>query len=454
MITSRRLLLRSAAGVGGTVLGAAMLSPSPASAAATTAAAQPGATLALNGVSGSVVLDLSQADTFTCTLTGETTFTFVNWPATTQDGHPVTTEPTVVARQDATGGHGMHFGNVTWLPEGSTPVFDTAANQVNVTAFLSVDAGTTVYGQGGWFEPSGGGFGVYGDGSDGDVVLDGTNTYPFLGKSHNATNNTDYYWLLRDVYLSSLAVVPGTVLQLAGGGTPAFRLFCAGTLNVAAGAQIVTYVNHEASGATGGSDTTGGSVSPGANGPNGSATNGAGAAGRGVLGQNGTGTDGGPAGNGGANASGAAGGAGGTAALPAGYSLPRALPWASMMAAYGPNVTGTTQFFPGGASGGAGAGDGTKTAGGGGAGGNPLFIAARTLVNNGAIVAQGGAGGNAAGGNAGGGGGGQGGPIMLISSGYAGTGVISSRGGKAGNGVGSGKNGAAGGASWTVLLEN
>ncbi|GAA2150992.1 hypothetical protein GCM10009760_45910 [Kitasatospora kazusensis] len=430
MSTTRRSILLSAAGVGGAALGAgAVTAPTASAATAATPVYPSTSTVALGNVSGSAVLDLSAAATFTCTVTGDTVFTFTNWPTGS-----VATEPTVIATQDGTG-HTISFSGVTWLPGGTPPLFQTGPHQVDISCFFSDDNGSTVYGQGG--TSAGGGFGVYGDGSDGPAVLDGTATYPsFLGKSGS------YYWLLRDVYLSSLAVAPGITLQLGGGDTPPFRLFCSGLVSIAATGGVAVYTNSSAAKAAGGS------LLPGAWGPAGGT--GAGAAGANVLGQSGK-----SAGQGGAAKSGAtAGGAAGVSSLPAGYSLPRALPWAAQMAAFGPNVTGTTQFFPGGASGGAGAGDGSAAGGAGGAGGSPLFIAACNLVNNGSIISYGGRGGAAAGGNAGGGGGGQGGPLMLVHSSYSGSGAVASTGGPGGAGAGSGASGTAGGASWITRLVN
>jgi hypothetical protein len=425
----------SAATVSGAILGATTAALPSAAAVEATPVYPSTATVALGDVSGSVKLDLAKGATFTCTIVGNTVFTFINWPA-----GAVSTEPTVISTQDETG-HTISFTGVTWLPGGTVPLFQTGAGQVDINCFVSDDNGTTVYGQGG--DSAGGGFGVYGDGSDGAAVLDGTNTYPFLGKSNG------YYWLTRDVYLSSLAVAPGITLQLAGGATATFRLFCSGTVSIAAGGKIVTYINTNSVGPTGGSNLTTGSLKPGATGPGGGT--GAGTAGTSVLGQSDL-----SAGKGGAAKSGATvGGAAGVSDLTLGCnSLPRALPWAATMAAYGPNVTGTTQFFPGGASGGAGAGDGTNKGGAGGVGGNPLFIAARNLINNGSVIAYGGAGGAATTGDAGGGGGGQGGPVMLIHGAYAGSGTLASSGGAGGARSGTGAAGAAGGPSWIIRLAN
>src|SRR5690348_9862018 len=214
MAASRRALLLSTVGVSGAALAATLADAPPAYAAGYAA----GTTRALGPVSGAVALDLSVADTFTCIVTGATQFSFT-YGAPAPDPM-VTIEPTVILTQDQTGGHQIAFSNVTWLPAGTAPAFAVGANQSGIACFLTPDAGTTVYGQGA--VETGGGFGVYGDGSDGAIVLDGTtpNPYPFLGTGSQA----NYYWAVRDIHATSVTVAPGCTLQLAGGGTAPFRL--------------------------------------------------------------------------------------------------------------------------------------------------------------------------------------------------------------------------------------
>ena len=441
MVSSRRSVLLTTMGLSGAALGASVAEAPAASAAAYSL---PSGTIQnLGSVSGAVTLDLSVGDTFTCTVTGSTQFAFAYSAGAPSPA--VTIEPTVIVTQDATGGRQIAFTNVTWLPAGASPVFPTGANQATVVSFLTPDFGTTVYGQA-TVEMSGG-FGAYGDGSDGAIVLDGSTPTPsFLGSGSN------YYWALRDIYASSVTIASGYFLQLGGGGTAPYRLYCTGSVTINGG-SIVTWPV-ESSGAKGGVQLTAGSLVPGGNGPNGSGAAAAGAAGVGVIGAPGSGSTL-AGGAGGANSSGKAGGAGGAAAAPTGMGggiLPRALPQAGTMSIT--DGTGATHYFGGGASGGAGAGDGSNAGGAGGAGGYPLFVAAATIVNAGTIEASGGGGGNAAGGNAGGGGGGQGGPIMLITSSYLGSGKISSPGGPGGAGAGSGAAGSAGGPGWIVQLTN
>lgn len=389
-------------------------------------------TVSLGSTSGTVICDLSLGSTFLASVTGSTVFQFSGWPSGTR-----VTEPTVIATQDATG-HSITFTGISWLPTGSPPPsFQVGANQVNITSFFSVDNGVTIYGQGG--SATGGGFGVYGDGSDGAVILDGTNTYSFLGKSGST------YWLTRDTFFSAVSVASGVTLQLGGGGTAVFRLLCTGTASVASGGFLTTAINTAAAGATGGSNLTTGTMVPGANGPSGTT-------GGGVVGTSVAGANGGFGGRGGnANAGGTLSGLNGTSALPTGASLPRAIPWASALSYL---VNGVLSYYPGGASGSPGAGDGTNAGGGAGAGGNTLWAAVQNLTNAGTIKSTGGNGAAGVGGNAGGGGGGQGGPVVLIYGAYSGAGTITSTGGNGGAAAGTGTAGASGGAGWIVKLVN
>lgn len=387
------------------------------------------ASVSLGNVTGSVNVDLSLASTFTCTVTGDVVFTFINWPSGS-----VANEPTIIAKQDATG-HTITFSGITWLPSGTPPLFQTGANQVNITSFFSADNGTTIYGQGG--SATGGGFGTYGDGADGAVILDGTNTYPaFMGKSGN------FYWLTRDIYPSSLTLSGGSTLQVGTGVS--YRIVCNGTVSVASGCFISATVLTNGTGATGGTQGTTGTLVAGPNGPNGTTAGG-------VVGTNVAGLNGGFGGRGGNAGGGNVSGVNGVALQPTGASLPRALPWAASISYL---VNGTTGYYPGGATGSPGAGDGTNAGGGAGAGGNQVYMAVQNLVNNGTIRSVGGNGGNSAGGNAGGGGGGQGGPVVLIYGTYSGTGVVSSPGGNGGTATGTGSVGAGGGSGWIVKLVN
>jgi hypothetical protein len=99
-------------------------------------------------------------------------------------------------------------------------------------------------------------------------------------------------------------------------------------------------------------------------------------------------------------------------------------------------TTLTTREFQGGTGGGSGLNVGAGL-GGGGAGVCAVF--ARTVVNAGSITATGGNGGNASGAtNGGGGGGGGGGVVVLAYETYSGAGTVTAAGGLGGNKVGTG----------------
>lgn len=68
---------------------------------------------------------------------------------------------------------------------------------------------------------------TFGDGSDGAVTLDGTNTYAFLSKSGSV------YTMTRDIYCTNLTINSGSTLEPAG-----FRIFVNGTFS---GAGTVRY---------------------------------------------------------------------------------------------------------------------------------------------------------------------------------------------------------------------
>jgi hypothetical protein len=388
-------------------------------------------TVNLGDVSGLTLLNLSLGSVFKCRVIGSTVFQFVNWPTGT-----TTTVPEVEAQQDSVG-HSISFSGITWLPDGSPPAFLVGGNQVNITEFRSSDNGTTIYGQAG--SASGGGFGFYGDGSDGAITLDGTSTYPFLDKSGA------FYTMIRDIYATNLTLAAGASLRPGVGKS--FRIVVQNTLSIATGAFVSSAIGLQASASTGGSNLAGGSFAPGVDGPNGST--GVGVDGASVAGQ--SGGFGGRGGNGtGLNL----GGAPGLATLPTGETLPRALPNAFTLARFGYQVPGSLLWWQGGAAGGSGGGDGTNPGGGGGCGGMIVHITARSIINNGTIQSIGGNGGTVTVGNVGGGAAGQGGPIVLIRSSYSGSGLVRSLGGTGGLGHGTGTNGASGGPGWVIQLTN
>ena len=112
--------------------------------------------------------------------------------------------------------------------------------------------------------------------------------------------------------------------------------------------------------------------------------------------------------------------------------------------------------FTGGGGGGSGASQGDLSGGGGG-GASGMWIAARTVSNSGSITSNGGAGGNATtavGPGAGGGGGGGGGIVWLITKTAPGSvGTVTANGGAGGTGFGNGLAGTAGTAGAVVIVQ-
>jgi hypothetical protein len=331
---------------------------------------------------------------------------------------------------------------------------------------------------------AGAGFAFGGDGSDGAVSMDGTNTYAaFASTSGSAPNFV--YTLTRDVFASTFSVAAGKTLNTAN-----FRIFAQTSVSVSGTVQ-----NNGGNGAAGtgvggaNAQTTAGLGLPQAwsttNGANGGAAKG-GTTGAGGVGNNGsaalaTGTvrcvvsisgvagggAGGTGGTSGANVGGAGGtgGAAGTSTTPA-YAPPREPNCA--LAGRAQVYVGSSGGEPfiaaphsgGGAGGGSGAGDGTNTGGNGGAGGGAggaggnMVISSPTItVNSGATVScnggiggtgangTAGAAGNAAGGGGGAGGsGGPGGLVMLIYHSYSNAGTVQAAGGAGGTGGAPGTN--------------
>ena len=93
--------------------------------------ATPGVVISLGSVSGTVSCDLSQGIAFTATLTGNTTFQFINWPSGL-------VEPEIYTVQDSTGGRTISITGVAWEPTGSTPTFSTSPNAVNIIPVGSI----------------------------------------------------------------------------------------------------------------------------------------------------------------------------------------------------------------------------------------------------------------------------------------------------------------------------
>ena len=278
--------------------------------------------------------------------------------------------------------------------------------------------------------------GLFGDGSDGSVTFDGTNTFPGFASTTGSAPNL-VYTLTRDVFATTFTVSSGKTLNPAG-----YRIFCMGA---GSNAGTIQYLGANASGATAGVGPGGGTLQPPGNGATG--VTGVGAQAGAVNGTSGVGA-------GGAGGTGTAG-AGGAARNPSSTTaFPVRLPSAALAGvSVGKNIA-AVQSPAGGIGGSAGAGDGTTgTGGGGGSGGGIIIIFAWSFSNTGTITVAGGNGGNGSlgtGAAAGGGGGGGGGDIIVytLSAWTAGTTTVT--GGSGGALAGTGTAGSAGG-SGTVL---
>lgn len=333
---------------------------------------------------------------------------------------------------------------------------------------------------------------LYGDGSDGAVVLDGTNTFSFLTKVSST------YSLQRDTYFTDVTISSGCTLNPNG-----YMIFVSGTLTRNGTGLISFNGNGGGTGGAGGNGAHSASASGGTAGsagaavaagtvpaaPAGKAGGAGGAADPSSSSSGNNGTNGGTATNG-LGSDGSAGGTGGsggnsqfsgasagTAGTGGSANITSLIPhdlfplrtlanWISgVWTRYGANGGSG-----GGSGGGGGSRNGTDSGGGGGGGGGSgssggfIFVFAKTIVasnTNALCQASGGAGGNGGnggqgstnagneGGGGGGGGGGAGGPGGIIVLVYSScdqtvTSIISVAGGTAGA-LGAG--GASGGGS-------
>lgn len=234
--------------------------------------------------------------------------------------------------------------------------------------------------------------GIFGDASDGDVVVSGSTP------------------LTSAKFYEDLTVQAGGVLSPAG-----FVVLAKKTITVDSGGVIRRNGNVGTTSRTGGAALSGGSLG-------GSQAGSAGGTYADALG-----------GSGGAGGAGSGGSAqaGGVAEAPAaGDGAYRALPYAAHGHAIG---GGNLTLLKGGAGGGYGGdGGGSNDGGGGGSGGGVIILAAPTITIEGTIEALGGAGADGDGAGSGPGGGGGGGLIYLIYRSKTGAGTVSVAGGAAG----------------------
>lgn len=274
---------------------------------------------------------------------------------------------------------------------------------------------------------------LLGDGSDGNITLDGVTAYP--GTFGTPAGNV--YTQVRTVFCTVLTVNAGVTLKPNN-----YPVLCTQAF---INNGTVQANGNNAAGSGGGANLGSGLYFGGrGGGSGGTGVSGAGANGGGA-------TVGNTGGNGGAGTSGAAGLAGAgvqvTAANAAFVLRNQEAALTGCMFGGAPvNPMGT------GSGGGGGGSDASSNAGGGGGGGGSIIcISAPAIVNNGTFSATGGNGAAGAAGNAGGGGGGSGGAILTYSTGaIQGSNTQTVTGGALGAGVGTGANGVAGGAGFIL----
>lgn len=283
--------------------------------------------------------------------------------------------------------------------------------------------------------------GEYGNGVDGTVNMDGTNTFSSFATTSGSAPNF-VYTLTRDVVCDTLTVASGKTLNTANYRIIAkTKIQVDGTMTVAGG---------NASGATGGTAITFGCLGGGQAGVTASGT-GSGFNGNNWASGNNLGSMGGTGGAGG-TAGANVGGTGGTVSAPksnAGsgltlYRLPTALS-GCMLTNY--------NAITGGASGGTGGSATASLGGGSGAGGGCMILAAPIFTGSGTITAAGGNGGNGSTNGAGGGGGGGGWLVMLYQN-IAPSLTITAAGGAGGSGAGTGGNGSSGSNGLVIQILN
>lgn len=282
---------------------------------------------------------------------------------------------------------------------------------------------------------------LFGDGSDGAVAMDGTNTYAAF-----ASKSSGNYTLTRDVFATTLALTNNATLNTAG-----FRVYATVSVSVASGSTLFRKggVGSDGSGGTGGAagTTTGGST------PNGGA-GAAGANGPSANGNNATNVTDGLGANGGAGG-GSGSSSGGTGATVTAYSGAFQSAWLfeALM-----NTGTLTALKGGGGGGGGGSGNGgaiNAGGGGGGGGGGVLWVSAQaiTISSGGVAHADGGAGGRGStSSNSGGGGGGGGGKVFFRYRTYTNSGTVRANGGAGGNFGSSGSVGTAGSNTGTAAV--
>lgn len=220
-----------------------------------------------------------------------------------------------MGRQIAIPRSAWEFNGVLYLPHLAAP---PRRPKSGISAFyidsdgdahvLEPDGTNTELGSG---AGGGGGLAIFGDGSDGDLNLDGTNTYSGLVTTSGSAPNL-VYSLARDIMANDFIVAASKSVDLNG-----YRLYCKGTLTVNGTAHrdgLAASGISQGPGLSNSNRPLGGSQA-GANGRN--------TAGAGNTSSGGTNITGGAGGAGGA-AGGNAGGGGGGVTLSIAFGSPRA----------------------------------------------------------------------------------------------------------------------------------
>lgn len=330
----------------------------------------------------------------------------------------------------------------------SLPVDTDTANSASIYQPLKVLADYVTY------STLAVGGGLFGDGSDGNVVM--TTGGVSGGTSWGTLIAGVQYKLTRDVYFESLSIT-GAALNEVGIYANGFRVFVRSSLTINNYGWITASGWYP--GISGASSVTAGTILNGALGSSGATgAPAAGVAAPGALSLSGSG---------GAPGAGSIGGSASGGAVTAPASAQQVVrSYAPSTFGYLLSVNGSASataptFYTlgGGGSGGGGGGDSTNAGGAGGNGGGVLCVAARTvsLFDPSCLSAPGQKGSNALAGNAGGGGGGGGGTVLLAASSCNATLTATSccPGGTGGTKTGTGANGAAGSngtALWIKVL--
>lgn len=315
-------------------------------------------------------------------------------------------------------------GSAPTVSDDNTRGYSVGSEWINTTTNLYYKALSVATGAAVWQLQPAGPFNyanVFGDGSDGAIVFDGSTLHNGYSALSGGT-----YTLSRDIYATTVVVNTGVTIKPVG-----YRIFATVSVTGLGTAAITAFGNNGTAAGAGGANSGNGSLGAGQAGA-------AGGTAAGTIG-NGGGMGTGNSGAGGAGSGGAGGGAGTPPTTNANQ-----LTHPQVMLVGAVNFQGTVTALRGGSGGGGGGGDGTNKGGGGGSGGGLIVIIAPTVTWGGSMTATAGAGGSPTTGNCGGGGGGAGGSIFVYTRSAASLGSTTVNGGAGGTKVGTGVNGTGG----------